>query len=64
MLSNFVIALGLAALLTGCGSGGDTPSNTPTSSTCYRCTLQNGALIQQSYACTASEAQQFGRRCL
>jgi hypothetical protein len=58
-----VIATALAALSSAaCGSGDTTPD--PNTSTCYRCSLQNAAIIQSTYACTPADAQQFGRPCL
>jgi hypothetical protein len=57
-------AIALAALLAGCGAADEPPAASNTSNTCFRCYFANGGLVQQSYACSAADAQQFGRRCL
>lgn len=51
-------------LLSGCGSAFDEPPPNPNTRTCYRCTYGNGAWQQQTYACTPTDAVQFGRACL
>lgn len=51
-------------LLSGCGAIDDEPPPNPNTRTCYRCTYGNGAWQQQTYACTPTDAVQFGRACL
>lgn len=50
--------------LSACGPGDTGPPPNQNTSTCYRCTFQNSAFVQQTYACSAADAQQFGRPCL
>lgn len=57
-----LLLTGALSVLAACG-GGDSPAPDPNTSTCYRCTINNGALLQSSYACTPADAQQFGRTC-
>lgn len=57
ILFSFIAGL----LLASCGSG-DAPAD-QNASTCYRCYIANAALVQQTYACSRADAQQFGRPC-
>jgi hypothetical protein len=61
--SRAVLAAAAVAMVSACGAGDSAPAPDPNTSKCFRCTVANGALTQQEYACTPADAQQFGRPC-
>lgn len=52
----------LTLLVSGCGAA-DPPEPERNTSTCYKCSLFASGILMQSYACTPTDAVQFGKPC-